>query len=489
MKKLLIYIVAYNVQDNLISLLKRIPDDVIEAYDCEVLIIDNSSTDDTFNVAYSQELDNLKLHIKVLHNPIKQEYGGNQKLGIEYAIRHHFDAFVLLHGNGLYAPEVMLQMVSPVLDAKADMVIGSRVLRKQQKQRIPFYKKIGNRMLTNFHNRIHQANLTDFHSGYRVFSVASLKSLPFSTNSNDFLFDTQIIIQHLLAKKKIAEVFIPTYSGKEMYLFNCFSYGLAGIKATLASKLHQRSIFYKREYDVSDPFEDYSLKLGYMSSHSMAIDNTKAKGRVLDIGGGQGRIASELKKKGCSITGIDMCEQKDDSIYEAFYQRNLDFLEIDFDMTRFDTLLLLDIIEHLSQPEEFLDKLRAGFGLSQPKVILTTPNIGFFITRFQLLLGQFNYGKEGILDKTHKRLFTFKTLKTLCKQCGYTIEKTRGVPAPFPKALGKNILGMGLLNINRFLIFLNRRLFAYQIYIEIKPTPLAGDLLSNSISASIEKKK
>ncbi len=489
MKKLLIYIVAYNVQDNLISLLNRIPENVLKEFDCEVLIIDNSSTDDTFNVAYSQELSNLRLNVKVLYNPIKQAYGGNQKLGIEYAIRNDFDGFILLHGNGLYAPEVMHQMVSPVLNGKADMVIGSRVLKKQTKQRIPFYKKAGNRLLTNFHNKIHQSELTDFHSGYRAFSVKSLKSLPYASNSNDFLFDSQIIIQHLLAQKTIAEVFIPTYSGKEMYLFNCFTYGMAGIKATLASKLHQRSIFYKREYDVSDPFEDYSLKLGYMSSHSMAIENTEPNGCVLDIGGGQGRIAKELKKKACVITGIDMCEQKDDSIYEAFYQRNLDFLELDFDMTKFDTLLLLDIIEHLSQPEEFLDKLRAGFGLSQPKVILTTPNIGFFITRFQLLLGQFNYGKEGILDKTHKRLFTFKTLKTLCKQCGYTIEKTKGVPAPFPKALGKNFLGMGLLNINRFLIFLNRRLFAYQIYLEIKPTPLAGDLLSNSINASAEKKK
>lgn len=486
--KLLIYIVAHNAQDQLPALLDRIPQDVISKYDSEVLIIDDSSVDDTFKIAHQEETSNNKFSISVLHNPIKQGYGGNLKLSFEYAIKNNFDALILLHSNGIYAPEVMMDMVSPVFEDNAAMVIGSRVKSKGRKRKIPTYKWLGNKILTSYQNRIHKTELTDFHSGYRAYSVEALKSIPFGTNNDGFVFDTQIIIQQIISGNPIVEVAIPIYSSQEMYLFNGFVYGLSGIKETLASKLHKLSIFYRREYDLTSPFEDYSLKLGYLSSHSLAIDNTEAGCHVLDIGGGQGRIALELKKKGCKLTGIDMCTLKDKTIYEEFYQRNLDNFTIDFDITKFDTLLLLDIIEHLSNPEEFLDMFRLEFGLSQPKIIMTTPNIAFIITRLQLMLGRFNYGKEGILDKTHKRLFTFKTLKKACQQCGYTIEKVKGIPAPFPKALGKNFLGMTLLNINRFFIFLSKAMFSYQIYVEIKPTPVVSALLKNTLVESIKKK-
>ena len=137
---------------------------------------------------------------------------------------------------------------------------------------------------------------------------------------------------------------------------------------------------------------------------------------VLDIGGGQGFLAKELKKKGCHVTGIDNCELQNPENYDAFYNDNLDFSGLNIDFAKFDTILMLDIIEHLSDPELFLDKLRAKTGLNQPVVIVTSPNIAFFIMRIQLFFGQFNYGKQGILDMTHKRLFTFKTMRKIFQQ-------------------------------------------------------------------------
>jgi glycosyltransferase involved in cell wall biosynthesis len=488
--KLLIFIVAYNAEHHIDKVLKRIPESVFRNYEYEILIIDDSSKDNTFEVAHKYHETNEALNLKILYNPTNQGYGGNQKLGYEYAVKNGFDVVILLHGDGQYAPEIMEDLIKPIFGGEADAVFGSRMLNKggARKGGMPLYKFVGNKILTGFQNYMLKTNLSEFHSGYRAYSVKSLGEIPFKRNSNDFHFDTQIIIQFVLAKKRINEVPIPTYYGTEICHVNGMKYGWDVIKATWFSKLHQLSIFYKREYDVSKPATEYSLKLGYLSSHTLAIKNVAANSRVLDIGGGQGRLAAELRKKGCYVAGIDMYELADESGYDEFYLQNLDNFKIDFDMKQFDHVLMLDIIEHLSNPEEFLDKLRAGLGLNCPKIIVTTPNIAFFINRFQLLFGQFNYGKEGILDKTHKRLFTFKTLKRLFKQCGFTIERVKGIPAPFPKATRSKFIGKTLLAINQGLMGLFRNLFSYQIYIEVKPLPVVEALLENTLKESEIKK-
>lgn len=489
-KKLLIFIVAYNAESHIEKVLGRIPQEVLQKYEYEILIIDDSSKDKTFEVAHQYQKNKINLNLKVLYNPTNQGYGGNQKLGYEYAVQNGFDVVILLHGDGQYAPEMMDSLISPIAEGNADAVFGSRMLKKgdARKGGMPFYKLIGNKILTRFQNSLLKTKLSEFHSGYRAYSVKALQQIPFKRNSNDFHFDTQIIIQLVLAKLIISEVAIPTYYGTEICHVNGMKYGWNVIKATWFSKLHQLSIFYKREYDISKPATEYSLKLGYLSSHTLAIANVAENSRVIDFGGGQGRVAAELRKKGCYTAGVDMVELIDKSVYNEFYRQNLDELKIEFDLKKFDHVLLLDILEHLSNPEIFLDTLRSGFGLNRPKIIITAPNIAFFIMRLQLLFGQFNYGKEGILDKTHKRLFTFKTLKRLLKQCGYEILKTKGIPAPVPKAVGKTFFSKTLLNINRLLMYISKTFFAYQIYLEVKPLPVVEILLENTLTES-EKKR
>ena len=156
------------------------------------------------------------------------------------------------------------------------------------------------------------------------------------------------------------------------------------------------------------------------------------------------------------------------------------------DLARFDVILLLDILEHLDEPERFLDILRAKTRRKRPKIIITAPNIAFVIIRLQLLLGQFNYSKEGILDLTHKRLFTFAALKKLCHGAGYQIVHVAGIPAPFPKALGDNRLSRGLLALNNALMHVSKGLFAYQILLEVQPTPVVHELLSYAFDASAQ---
>lgn len=488
--KVLIFIIAFNDEDQIQQVLKRIPEYVLQKYDCEILLIADSSHDKTFEKAHDFQVANRIENMRVLYNPVSQGYGGNQKLGYEYAIQNNFDAIVLLHGGGQYAPEEMEKLLSPILSGKADAVIGSRFLKAKEAREggMPLYKFYGNKLLTYLQNKILNKRFTDLHSGYRAYSVKALSEIPFTLNSNHYHFDTQLFIQLLLARKVVSEIEIPAFYEKGIHDLNKLLFALNVLRETIMSRLQGLALFYRREYDLVPFSEEYSLKLGYLSSHTLAINNIPAGSKVIDIGGGQGRIANELKKKGCFVAGIDRNPLVIKENYDIYYQRDLDFIEFDFDMQNYDHVLLLDIIEHLSFPEFFLDKLRLRFGLKQPKIIITVPNIGFFINRLQLLLGNFNYGKEGILDKTHKRLFTFSTIKKNCRQSGYIIEKVRGIPAPFPKALGNNFFGYLLLHINRGLIALWRGLFAYQIYLEVRPTPVVNALLEQSIIESSKRK-
>jgi len=112
------------------------------------------------------------------------------------------------------------------------------------------------------------------------------------------------------------------------------------------------------------------------------------------------------------------------------------------------------------------------------------PNIGFLVTRFGLLFGQFNYGTQGILDLTHRRLFTFRALFRMLEQQGYRVLRMKGIPAPIPRALGNSAFSRMLMGLNRFLIVLWRGMFSYQIYVEALFVPPVDRLLAKTIEAS-----
>lgn len=162
---------------------------------------------------------------------------------------------------------------------------------------------------------------------------------------------------------------------------------------------------------------------------------------------------------------------------------------IDVDFHEYDIVLLLDVIEHLKRPEAFLDQLRqcARSLNRRPEFIVTTGNVVFLPVRLQSLLGNFNYGKRGILDLTHTRLYTFKTITRLFEQCGFVVEDIRGIPAPFPEALGNGSLARFLVRLNAALIRVSKGMFAYQIFLRAVPTATVDAMLDESISASASR--
>ena len=487
-KRLLIFVVAYNAERTIAEVLTRIPA-ALHHSGVEVLIIDDSSEDKTFEASLPfQESQILGLKVTVLRTAENQGYGGNQKLGYRYAIEHGFDFVALLHGDGQYAPEKLPTLLVPLLAGETDAVMGSRMIDKRAARAggMPLYKWLGNQILTGFQNRMLATRLSEFHSGYRLYSTRALVQIPFEKNTNDFHFDTEIIVQLVLKKLRIVELPIPTYYGEEICHVNGMRYAWNILKTMLKLRCHQANLLFDRRFDVDPPQEKYDLKLGYPSSHTMAIEAARASGSVLDVGCGQGYVAQEFARKGCRVTGMDQFVPDDSPQPGAvdFIQWNLDRKEFPVNVSQFDQIFLLDIIEHLKEPESFMDELRFAAACKRPEVIITTANIGFIVTRLMLLLGQFNYGRKGILDATHTRLFTFRSLRALLDQSGYKIVETRGIPAPFPKALGLNFLSRFLIRANQFLIKLSRGLFAYQIFVRAVAKPTVQNLLGETIDSS-----
>ncbi len=486
-KRLLIFIVAYNAETTIEKVLSRIPVK-FHTNGVEVLIIDDSSQDRTFENGLRFQQRTSALKITVLRTPENQGYGGNQKLGYRYAIDHGFDFVALVHGDGQYAPEKLPALIAPLVRREADAVFGSRMIDKRAARAggMPLYKWLGNQILTRFQNRMLDTDLSEFHSGYRLYSTRALSQIPFEKNTNDFHFDTEIIIQFVLKKLRIVELPIPTYYGDEICHVNGLRYAWDVFRATIKARLCEMSLFYDPKFDVQPPELTYDLKLGFRSSHTMAIAVAKPGGRILDVGCGQGYLAAELERKGCEVTGMDRCipENSPGSDQLEFIRWDLDQSEFPVNVSGFDQIFLLDIIEHLKQPAHFMDELRFAAACKRPEIVLTTANVGFLITRLMLLFGHFNYGKKGILDSTHTRLFTFRSLTDLLQQSGYKVLELRGVPAPFPKAIGHNFLARLLLRLNAMLIGLSRGLFSYQIFVRAQAMPTVDNLLSETISGS-----
>ena len=242
--KIGILIVAYNAQETLTKVLDRIPSDFVKQIDA-ILVCDDASTDDTHKVGLSYQ-SKSQLPLTIVRHEINLGYGGNQKTGYQWALEKKLDLVVLLHGDGQYAPEYLPQMVEPIMSGRADVVFGSRMITQGGARQggMPLYKFVGNKILTTLQNRLAKVSLTEWHSGYRAYSVASLRKINFLKNSDYFDFDSQIILQMIGARQRIVEIEIPTFYGDEISRVNGIKYGIKILIHTLKFRLSSNKSYF-----------------------------------------------------------------------------------------------------------------------------------------------------------------------------------------------------------------------------------------------------
>jgi glycosyltransferase involved in cell wall biosynthesis len=476
--KVLCYIVTYNASRFIEEVLNRIPEEcwANDRYQFDVLISDDCSPDDTVDVC-KRYIDGSKHSIKVSRTKHNLGYGGNQKLGYDHAIHNGYDAVVLLHGDAQYGPEYLPALIDPILDGKADVMLGSRMMHKKDalKGRMPWYKFIGNITLTQFQNYMLGSKLAEFHTGLRAYSTKSLSNINYRYNSDGYVFDTEILIQHINAEHPIGEIPIATRYGDEECNVNGIKYALRVVRKTLAFRMHKLGFCYLRQYDKG--YGEYQSKTDFYSSHRFAIEQSQSSDLLLDIGGGSGHVAGVLHEQGKKVHGLDSREADDltRKNYTHYVKVDLDsFADFTSLNIKPDTVLLLDILEHLKQPERLIHHLR-DILRPESRLIITLPNVAFFSVRVKLLFGFFNYGSRGTMDHTHLRFFTFSSIVAMLKSEGYKITHVRGIPAPFPLVIKWRSLATLCININSLLIAIHKGLFAYQIAVIAQPKIISHD--------------
>lgn len=425
--RIMVHVVAYNAEATLAQTLERIPRQV-RAQLAEVCVFDDASQDNTFLVGEGYKATHgaqWPVPLSIVRNATNRGYGGNQKLGYRYAIDHGYDVVVLLHADGQYAPEEMSRLIQPILDGQADAVFGSRMMNKRDalKGGMPLYKWVGNQILTRFENAALGMSLTEFHSGYRAYAVKTLAELPFEANSDDFHFDTQIIIQLKAGGYRIREVPIPTYYGDEISYVNGFKYAKDVVKSVLEFRRHEAGLEHRPEYAHS-ALAKYTEKHSPFSSHHRIIEAVRPGTRVLDVGCAGGYIARALKERGCTVIGVDA--QQDaaaEAVCDRFYVADLDgsdWAPPQEEAERgFDYILFGDVLEHL-RDTSILSRCKAWLA-PHGRVIASTGNVALWFMRLSLLLGRFRYAPRGILDQTHVRLYTRDSFRALVEGAGLRI--------------------------------------------------------------------
>lgn len=234
MARIAILVVAYNAEATLAGVLDRIPPAIMAKIE-EIIVFDDASQDRTFEVGADYQVRRQVGKLSLYRNPVNLMYGGNQRQGYAYAIARGYDIVVLLHGDGQYAPEVMQRLLTPLETGQAEMVLGSRMLVRGAARagNMPRYKYVGNKILTWIENRLAGTRLSEFHSGYRAYSVHALKAIPLDRLTWNWHFDTQIILEFLKRGYRIAEAPIPTYYGDEICHVNGIPYALHCVHETL----------------------------------------------------------------------------------------------------------------------------------------------------------------------------------------------------------------------------------------------------------------
>ncbi|MET0728249.1 MAG: bifunctional glycosyltransferase/class I SAM-dependent methyltransferase [Acidimicrobiales bacterium] len=482
MPRIGVVVVAYNAASTLARVLDRVPPEFRSRID-GIYIGDNNSEDSTYLVGLGYQQAVGDLPITVVRHSENLGYGGNQQAGYRWAIEQGFDIVVLLHADGQYAPEFLPEIVRPLENGEADAVFGSRMMTPGGARRggMPLYKVVGNTILTKMQNAVVGERLTEWHSGYRAYSVATLADLPFERLSPDYNFDTQIILQLHEAQKRIVELPIPTFYGDEISYVNGMKYARQCAIDVARYRAHKMGLGSGEMAFNSFRDDGEDVEFERVQGRIVNLLDGRSPVRVLDLGCGDGTLAERLRSMGHAVVGVDKVKRDDvggrvDQFVEADLERGVPHEVGD----EFDVVIAVDVLGHVRDPEALLrsaaGRLRRGGTL-----LVSVPNFGHWYPRARVAVGRFDYDQRGILDKEHVRFFTRASALRTFADAGLGVRRTIPVGLPM-QVLAHRSSGRAresqsaqvLQTVDRAGLGIAPSLFAYQYLFELQPSAAAA---------------
>jgi 2-polyprenyl-3-methyl-5-hydroxy-6-metoxy-1,4-benzoquinol methylase len=313
-----------------------------------------------------------------------------------------------------------------------------------------------------------------------------LAEIPFQYNTNDFHFDNEIIIQLVGKGKKIVEVPIPTYYGDEISHVNGLAYAYHCLSTVMRWRANQVFLVYHPKFDL-EAENPYVYKQAPTSVHKHVVTREYPGGtKILEIGAGHGQVGLAIHERGdVEVVAVDLRRPE--------REFPCPFLEVDLNDEFADDLVAamggpadvvvaLDVIEHLSRPEASLRQIKKTLR-PEGRLVASTGNIAFVMQRIMLGLGQFNYGKKGILDLTHQRLFSVRSFCRTLEGEGFKVESIRGFGPPIRDMVGDTFFLRALDRLGAFLGRIWPRLFGYQFLVEAKRLDEIDDILASTLES------
>ena len=234
-KKIIVIMPAYNAEKTLMKTYNEIPKDVVDG----IILTDDASTDKTIEIA-------KRLNLRLLIHDKNKGYGANQKTCYKVALEANADIIIMLHPDYQYSPKLIPAIAHLLTTGDYDVVLASRILGKGAlKGGMPFYKYISNRILTFIENILLNQKLSEYHTGYRAYSKEVLDNIPFMKNSDDFIFDNEILAQITFFGYRIAELSCPTKyfsDASSINLRGSIKYGFGVLGTSLKYLLHKYGI-------------------------------------------------------------------------------------------------------------------------------------------------------------------------------------------------------------------------------------------------------
>jgi glycosyltransferase involved in cell wall biosynthesis len=236
-KKVVVVLPAYNAANTIEKTIDEIPKDIVD----EIVLVDDKSSDNTIEIAKRIGIKHIVTHT------INRGYGGNQKSCYHKALELNADIIIMLHPDYQYTPKLLQAMISVIGNDLYKVVFGSRILGKGAlKGGMPMYKYVANRFLTLFQNLLMNQKLSEYHTGYRAYHSDVLRTINFDQNSDDFIFDNQMVAQIFYNNFEIAEITCPTKYFKEASSINLkrsITYGFGVLKVSLLYLLTKLKIY------------------------------------------------------------------------------------------------------------------------------------------------------------------------------------------------------------------------------------------------------